>query len=340
MHDRFRELVKQRYLTVQRHPTLPLSIYNYSKSAQYDRYWTPETIMCRGLILDDAGRVVARPLPKFFNLDELGPEWQVPPGPFEVTTKLDGSLGISYPTPDGPAIATRGSFVGAQAMHATDLLRSRYASLPWDLEHATYLFEIIYPENRIVVDYGDMNDLILIAVIDTATGADLPLPEWFPNRVARHDAITDLTALAAMPSDNGEGFVVRFADGTRVKIKFAEYVRLHRLLTGVTPRRIWELLAAGQDIGDLVKRVPEEFAEWVNATTQNLKSQQEEICADAMRRYEELKGLSRKDAAMRLQLDPLRTLVFLLMDGRDITTPAWRMLRPAAELPFREDSEA
>ena len=34
----------------------------------------------------------------------------------------------------------------------------------------TYLFEIIYPENRIVVDYGDYKGLVLIDVIDNETG--------------------------------------------------------------------------------------------------------------------------------------------------------------------------
>jgi hypothetical protein len=44
-----------------------------------------------------------------------------------VTDKLDGSLGILYPTPDGHAIATRGAFVSEQALHATELWLDRYA---------------------------------------------------------------------------------------------------------------------------------------------------------------------------------------------------------------------
>ncbi len=36
----------------------------------------------------------------------------------------------------------------------------------------TYLFEIIYPENRIVIDYGDSDDLILLSIINNETGFD------------------------------------------------------------------------------------------------------------------------------------------------------------------------
>ena len=159
--------------------------------------------------------------------------------------KLDGSLGISYATPNGIQIATRGSFTSDQAVHATKLFQERYSALPWEADKYTYLFEVIYPENRIVVDYAGLDDLVLLAVIDTQTGQDVPLPEWFPNRVTTYDGITDLSALKGMAKDNEEGFVVRFSSGLRIKVKFDEYVRLHRLITGVNARRIWELLASG-----------------------------------------------------------------------------------------------
>jgi RNA ligase len=66
------ELVRQGYLSAQRHPAADLLIYNYTAKAQYERYWTPETIACRGLIVTPRGAVVARPFPKFFNLGVFG----------------------------------------------------------------------------------------------------------------------------------------------------------------------------------------------------------------------------------------------------------------------------
>jgi len=49
-------------------------------------------------------------------------------------------------------------------------------------------------------------------------------------------------ALAAPPRDDREGLVVHFTDADqRVKIKYAEYVRLHRIVTGLSARTVWEI---------------------------------------------------------------------------------------------------
>jgi putative RNA ligase len=194
------------YISVQQHPTAPLWIYNYTAKAQYDNMWNPATLTCRGLITDDAGTIVARPFTKFFNLEQLE---CLPHEPFEVYEKLDGSLGILYWLEDEPAIATRGSFESRQVQVAIQLLRNYDLSA---LEREVpYLFEIIYPENRIVVDYGDRRELVLLARIDTPTGREYPVREvGFP--VAKHHAeIHDVASLREVSRDNTEGFVVRFA---------------------------------------------------------------------------------------------------------------------------------
>src|SRR5579885_481968 len=163
------ELVENGYLTGRSHPSADLIIWNYTAKAQYEKHWTEETMMCRGLITTSAGEIVARPFPKFFNYEEY--EGQIPKEPFTVTEKMDGSLGILYFVDGKPAIATRGSFTSEQAIRATAILRERYEHFPFS-PHYTYLFEIIYPGNRIVVDYGKMDDLVLLATIYTKTGAE------------------------------------------------------------------------------------------------------------------------------------------------------------------------
>lgn len=87
------------WITRKTHPTLPLSIYTYSRVCQYSRHWTPATLRCRGLIADDTtGAIVARPFDKFFNTAEhdLGYDYAppLPDEPFEIYDKEDGSLGI------------------------------------------------------------------------------------------------------------------------------------------------------------------------------------------------------------------------------------------------------
>ena len=338
--ERLQPFVERRLIAVQKHPTEDLWIYNYTKKAQYEGAWTEETLAARGLILDAAGQVVARPFRKFFNLDELGPDFVPPIGPFAVMEKLDGSLGVDYAAHDGSyAVATRGSFTGVQAVKGTELLHERYAHVLPRLEpELTYLVEIIYPGNRIVVDYGDREELVLIGCLETATGAERELPNVGFPVVPIYDGITELAKLRELAADNREGFVVRFADGSRVKVKFAEYVRLHRLLTGVTARAIWDLLRAGQSTAELVYLVPEEFAGWVRQTETDLRAAYERIeraCREAFRDLGD-----RKQNALYYQSCrdcPHPSILFAMLDGKPYQEIIWKLIRPAVERPFKED---
>ncbi|RYE17382.1 MAG: hypothetical protein EOP45_15895, partial [Sphingobacteriaceae bacterium] len=46
-------LVEQKLVRKSRHPTLDLTIFNYTEQTQFKKLWTEETKMCRGLVLDD-----------------------------------------------------------------------------------------------------------------------------------------------------------------------------------------------------------------------------------------------------------------------------------------------
>jgi RNA ligase len=175
--EKINQLINEGYITKRPHSSGELLIYNYTAKAQYDRMWTPETMQCRGLILDIDGAIVARPLPKFFNLQEH--KESLPAEPFDVYEKLDGSLGILYWHRDQPYIASRGSFSSDQAIKANQILLTLYAeSIPFLDKSLTYLFEIIYPSNRIVVDYGTFEGLVLLAVIETESGQECDIDEF------------------------------------------------------------------------------------------------------------------------------------------------------------------
>jgi RNA ligase len=112
---------------------------------------------------------VARPFPKFFNYGEQPDEDTRRLGqPFTLSEKVDGSLGIHYRWNGTDGIATRGSFHSPQAQWATAALAD---SPPVRFDYGrTHLFEIVYPENRIVVDYGDRAELVYLATLDWRTG--------------------------------------------------------------------------------------------------------------------------------------------------------------------------
>lgn len=244
-----------------------LLLFNYTPRATYARRWNAVERVCRGLIVHvPSATLRALPFAKFFNLGEV-PETEssaLLAGPVEVTAKMDGSLGIFYRSAAGPAIATRGSFAGAQAVWATAHLRAHYDldDLPADL---TLLFEIIYPANRIVLNYGSLEALVLLGA-RRFDGREMAYPELallagrygFPLvPVVPVGSVADLLPLAESVGGS-EGWVARWPSGLRVKIKTAEYLRLHRARYSLTAETVRAALLAEAWPAFLLA-LPEEF---------------------------------------------------------------------------------
>lgn len=338
------KMLAERYVKVQHHPDLPLRIYNYTAQAQFERMWNPVTRCCRGLITNLDGRIVARPFAKFFNHGEENTE--LPDGAVQVTDKLDGSLGILYPTEYGHAIATRGSFSSNQALHATKIWRERYAARFEPNREWTYLFEIIYPANRIVVDYNGLDDLVLIGAVEIETGRSVTLQDatkGWPGPVVEefeHQSLAE--ALSAPARPGREGVVVHFVESdTRVKIKHEEYVRMHRLVTGVSERRVWEALSEGVAIEGWLEAVPDEFYEFVTRTVRRLEAEHAALSAEVLELYAKTvaelpTGWGRKEFALAVTAieKPLARALFLQLDGKSYAHLVWQQLRPAEHIPM------
>ncbi|MFJ7586573.1 RNA ligase [Streptomyces sp. NPDC097617] len=306
------------YVTRKSHPELPLSIYTYTRTAQYERVWDEVTTRCRGLVADDTtGAIVALPLPKFFNVGEheSGQPYApaLPDEPFEVYDKVDGSLAVVFHYAGRWRVASKGSFISAQATWAQRRLdgRDTAALRPG----TTYLAEILYPQNRIVVDYGERRDLVLLAAFGQ-DGTEVPLAEAAPHWEGIGSVVTvwpampidELIALtesntlpggATATGTQAEGFVLRFASGVRAKAKLSEYVRLHRVLTKVTERDIWRAhgiqrfadlpakqlaqgvgstvaeieASGGKPLDALLDQVPDEFDTWVREVIDRIEGE-------------------------------------------------------------------
>ncbi len=344
--EKINQLITEGYITKRPHTSGELLIYNYTAKAQYDRMWTSETMQCRGLILDVDGAIVARPLPKFFNLQEY--KESLPAEPFDVYEKLDGSLGILYWHRDQPYIASRGSFNSDQAIKANQILLTLYAeSIPFLNKSLTYLFEIIYPSNRIVVDYGTFEGLVLLAVIETESGQECDINDFMPLGfpiAKKYDGFKDLNAIANLNEQNQEGFVIRFASGLRLKFKFADYVKLHRVLTQVTSKVIWEMLRDRTPFEDVLERVPDEFYNWVKETKTSLISQYQQIEDAAKMDFERIVAVvdrcDRKEMAKHILACQNHTILFSLLDGKDYSDYIWRTIKPAHEKPFMDNDES
>jgi RNA ligase len=346
------------------HPTLPLDIYNYSRDCQFSESWDEITLNMRGTVLDREGNIVARVFPKFFNMEEHKPE-EIPNEEFEVFEKMDGSLGILFHYEGEWHLATRGSFVSDQAIKGKEILsRYRYEKL---IPGYTYLFEIIYPENRIVCDYG-YEDLVMLAVIDNKDGYELRIHDndihlegiRFANLynnlgfkiVKKYDGVQDYKQLKSMIKNNAEGFVIKFKSGFRMKIKGEEYVRLHRLLTNFSNVDIWELLKDGRDLDEFLDRVPDEFDKWVKKTIQDLQYHKYAIEERAGKTHDYFRygkyndretEPTKKEFAEHLEfckVEPsIRSICFAMWDGKNYDHITWKIIKPKYQKPFWNKEE-
>ena len=327
------------HLFKQNHPTLPLSIWNYSPEVQYRQLWDDITLQCRGIVTDDEGNVVARPFKKFFNIEEGKHN---PTEEFEVFEKMDGSLGILFNYKDEWILATRGSFTSEQSKKGRELL-DNYPLEKLD-KNNTYLFEILFIENMIVVDYKGYEGLVLLGAFNTETGEEVPyselkLLEGF-DVVKKYDGIKDYTTLKSLIDNNAEGFVVRFSNGDRMKIKGEEYLRLHKIMTNISTTGVWEHLSTGGDINELLKNVPDEFYKKVKQYSDTLKYGFYQISEDCGKshdyfRYGKYNDIevepTKKEYAehvMKNSHPPYRSVMFAMWDRKPYDKLIWNILKP------------
>jgi len=389
----------------QTHPTLDLTIWNYSPKVQYERLWDEITLQCRGLVTNSKGDVVARPFKKFFNYEEHKPE-DLPNESFEVYEKMDGSLGILFyyeyelsderryniwfnnnyetgmerffdsnnlpdfdnsyyePTPKTKGewvLATRGSFTSPQAIKGKELLEK------YNFERLntgyTYLFEIIYKENRIVCNY-DYEDLVLLGMINTKTGDEVNIRNdnediRFKNMISNIGFRVVMLyktwgegydLLKEEISNDREGYVIRFKNGFRMKIKGDEYVRLHRILTNISSRDIWEYLKDNKPFDELLEKVPDEFNQWVKETVQDLRYACFQLRERAGKLHDGFRygkyndrdpEPSKKEFAEFVMKQPkvLHAIMFAMWNGNNekVDDIIWKIIKPEYSKPFKKD---
>lgn len=330
------------YLSVSRHDTLPLSVVCYTRAAQFERMWDDVTKTARGLVLHDDGRVVGRGLPKFFALDD--PLFVTPPiyTPHTTYDKADGSL-IHVTEYEGELLVwTKGSFNSDHALEARKYLDG------WKPNTGTTaLFEGIFGSlNRVVVDYEGFEGLILLGEIEHETGIDWINPVdvavetgWGGEVVTERPELSVAQVKDFTSNENNgknrEGFVVVYPQtggpAVRGKAKFVTYLRLHRIMTGLTPRRIHEQVVAAVERSGLDWRRDWHWIEFIESLPDEMDSAVQGVIDEIWRQSDEEfvaagiasalvkknPSLERREIAERFSILPPneRSLAFLIYDG-------------------------
>jgi RNA ligase len=359
---KLQQAIADGYINSRKHPTLPLSILNYTASAQFDQHWPHEVCACRGLIVDGESNIISRPQYKFFNLGQpstviTGREtWgfqlpsveedvmvdsdyianliQIHRKPLTITRKMDGQMGILWNYKDEWGIATRGSFESEGAKFATEKKWQKFvkygAAKDFVPEGWTLIFEIIAKHLRIVIPY-EWEGLCLLTAVNNDTGEEMTYEQlhelWvnlnsysktldaegnsIPGKpwcrlVEKFDI--DLKTAENDQSMEEEGYVAAMnrcgLPPVKVKIKLAEYKRIHRTLSYVTPQMIWAEIAKPMDewlavesktdrkTGETVHslQLPAEFANWVKQWQRGLTKAFHENLVKAIMACEELRA--------------------------------------------------
>jgi len=311
-----------------------LSLFCYTRNAVYDEVRVPFTIMARGLVLNRAERrIAATPFPKFFNFGEGGRE--APSDDFEAYEKLDGSLIIAFWHDGCWRTVTKGDFHSDQAKAAPRFL-------PFDrmTPGVTYLSELVGPSNKIVVRYPT-DECRLLGAYD-ADGRELTRQELealdlggMPlAQVFNCASLSELVANTAALPVGEEGYVLRFSDGSRLKLKGNEYRRLHALISRLSPLTVWEAISAGDEQA-MRRELPEEFWGDFDQMRALMQRRVEEILAAVAVEATKWADASDKDIGLALKTipDPARSFIFAhrrghMTDGRT-RQALYRMIRPA-----------
>ena len=342
--DLLNECFEKGLVRVVKHSTKPYTLLNYTEQCQYEKgNWNDCTLACRGLIYNhETGEVVARPFKKFFNYgDSMA---KIDMGPICVTDKMDGSLGILY---DDNCIATRGSFESDQAIHATELFRHKYSHYKPPLGR-TMLFEIIYPTNRIVLDYGDLDDLVLLGTVEIETGMSMSprYSSWDGPKTMMFAYNTLQEVLDAPARSNAEGLVIHFFDtDERIKIKQDDYVALHKIISGLNERVVWEHISNGNELETLLDGLPDEFHVWVREVAGRLKATVEASAREVESAYSAIlatlpEGYTQKDFAMIAKEHPRKSELFARHVGKSYWDKLWKDIYPDAKKSPRNSDSA
>ena len=299
-----------------------LLLYTHTVQAVIDRSsWdNPAVRMARGIIVQ-GDTVIARPFPKFFNYHE-------PTAPkiglddiVSISDKMDGSLGILYHYNGEQRVATKGSLQAEQAIEATGMLRDMDVDWPADI---TPLVEIIYPENRIVINYGARRELCLIGAVSIADGtiytprqAHAMIEGWPTGQVAEtrdNMRFGDVLSLPTRP--NAEGWVVS-GPGGMVKVKQEDYIRLHKIITGLSTVFVWEHLTNDGDLLNLLETIPDEMHNDVTKLWNNMIDQRNQLLSDIYHDFRNADKTDRRSFALSIHGSAHRSALFSLLDNND-----------------------
>lgn len=260
-----------------------LLVLKYRPEVTFYDLWNEFYMEVRGVVIDiETMKLVSSPYRKFFNLNEK-PITDIDrvlklmskANKVIIKNKEDGSMISCSKYKNDLIVSTPGSLTSDQAIWSKKFLNEHYPDLvtkmPSDL---TFIFEAIYPDNRIVVDYKGKENLILTNIRNNLTGRLLSeeLVEQYAKeynfQIPEKETIGLLELMERAkdrelyPASEKEGwvFVIKSEDEELLfKLKCDDYCELHKIMAfASSPKIIFNAIKEG-NIDDMLSKIPKEF---------------------------------------------------------------------------------
>ena len=288
----------------QQYNNLILCSYHYVNPEIY--YKHPEAKEIRGIVFDAKGNIVLRPFPKFFNYGE--PACKVSRDDIATANeKLDGSLVSTGIYKDSIVIASKGSLKSWVVEKAKPIVYSHnYANLISDFKGYTVMFELLDPENPIVIQPTQLQ-LVLIGIRHNKSGkiiSPIELEEIGKQyslpyaKVAYKDITISQLKAIIKPLRNIEG-IVAYTDKELCKIKTDWYLSLHKF-TNLNEKKILKMYI-NNELDDLYGLLPNSVKDKVQNVIKKAEKRINNCINNVRRFFETHEFSSRKELAMFLQ---------------------------------------
>lgn len=314
------------YIRKANHPTLPLSIYNYTQKTQFEGNWTPITRQTRGLVLDDNYNIIIKCPEKFFNKDEpLAAPVDLMNA--RISEKLDGYyISIKLDSDWGLIITSRGSldnkYIEAAKSFIDDECVLKMA------QNYTYFCELLqnFPgDETIILTQHPIPKLVCWAIRDENFNEIIP-DDTCPFPIAKELSLGEAKLYL---KQRVEGVVAQdLKTFDRVKIKTDYFIQHHRLLSDCTKKRAWEVLSNGNKIEDL--DIPDEFMTQMKRYEQELLDEYDTLWQKIGDIHYQTSHLTDKELGLLDNYQEFKPFLFLLRKDRwqECLDKIWQKIKP------------
>ena len=121
-------------------------------------------------------------------------------------------------------------------------------------------------------------------------------------------------------------------------MKSAEYIELHKLVSNLSEKSIWEMLVAGKTLAEIKAGIPDEFYGFVDGVYKSIMNSVVQIIDSVVIEMSALKhkfpdysraqDVPRKDIAREIVKSKNKKYLFLMLDGKSIYDVALRESKP------------